>query len=112
MAIPFLTDETATAFLATQEKPVLVDFYAPWCGPCKMLAPMIEQLAETEQNRVVVAKVNVEEAKNLARAYHVYSIPTVICFVGGKDLARHVGFGSKQQILDLLPSQITPSRTR
>ncbi|MCI8335846.1 MAG: thioredoxin [Peptococcaceae bacterium] len=106
MAIPFLTEENAAAFLKGQEKPVLVDFFAPWCGPCKMLAPMLEQLAETEKDRVVVAKVNVEEAKNLARAYHVYSIPTVICFVAGKDLARHVGFGSKQQILDLLPKQV------
>ena len=96
MAIPFLTEENALDFLAKQEKPVLVE----------MLAPMIEQLAETEKDQVVVAKVNVENEKNLAAAYHVYSIPTVICFVGGKDIARHVGFGSKQQILELIPKQM------
>lgn len=106
MTVPILTDQNATAFLRKQEKPVLLDFYASWCGPCKMLAPTIEQLAETEKDRVVVAKVNVENAQMLARAYQVFSIPTVICFVGGKDVARHVGFGSKQQILALLPKQV------
>lgn len=121
MAIPFLSDLVENGdleagknltegavqeFLGKQEKAVLVDFFAPWCGPCKMIAPILEQLVEEEQSRIIVVKVNVEEARELTNACRVFSVPTVICFAKGKDIARHVGFATKQQILNLLPKQV------
>lgn len=73
------------------EQPVLVDFWATWCAPCLALAPTVEQLAERYDGRVKVAKVDVDQAPDLARRYGVLSIPTVIIFQGGQEVARLVG---------------------
>ena len=72
-------------------KYVLVDFWASWCGPCKMLSPAVEALAEQYEGKVLVAKVNVDEEPELARAFGVMSIPTVVFLKGGKEIARKVG---------------------
>ena len=69
----------------------MVDFFATWCGPCKMLGPVVEELAEAYDGRVVTAKVDVDEAQALAMACRVMSVPTVIFLKGGKELARLVG---------------------
>ncbi len=72
--------------------PVLVDFYADWCGPCKMMSPNIERLAQAYEGKIKVGKVNVDENGNLALKYGIMSIPTVILFKNGEEAARNVGY--------------------
>ena len=81
--------------------PVLVDFYADWCGPCKMLAPLIEELAG-ELTDIKVGKVNVDENQDLAAEFGVMSIPTVVALRDGKEVQRTVGFTSKAKLLSML----------
>lgn len=76
----------------------LVDFYADWCGPCKMLSPIVEEIAE-ENTDIFIGKVNVDESPSLAEKYKVFSIPTLIVFKSGKEIARMVGLRSKEAIL-------------
>lgn len=81
--------------------PILIDFYADWCGPCRLLAPLIEELAE-EADGYLVGKVNVDEVPSLAEEFSVMSIPTVIVLEGGKVKARAVGARPKEALLALL----------
>lgn len=81
--------------------PVLVDFFAVWCGPCKMIAPVIGEIAENADGYAVY-KVNVDELPELAAEYGVSSIPTLIAFRNGKDIERHVGLADKNTILRLI----------
>lgn len=83
------------------EKPVLVDFYADWCGPCKMLAPLLEEIAAAS-DAYEVFKLNVDEAPEIAAQYGVMSIPTLIVFKGGNVSGKTIGVQSKQTILNLL----------
>lgn len=76
---------------------VLVDFWAKWCGPCKMLAPVIHEIAE-ENEDIKVGKVDVEEAMELAQVFQISSIPTLILFKDGKPIKKHIGLASKSQI--------------
>ena len=80
------------------EIPVLVDFYADWCGPCQMMAPVIAQLAESYDGKVKVGKCNIDEEDGLARMYRVMSIPTMKIFVNGKDVATMVGAMPKEEL--------------
>ena len=80
------------------DKPVLVDFWATWCMPCRMLAPTIEEIAEEADGRAYVGKVNVDEEPQLALQYGVRSIPTLIFFRGGKEVGRMVGVQDKEDI--------------
>ena len=95
-----LTKENFDSVISSS-KPVIVDFYADWCGPCRMLAPTIEALA-SEREDIVVAKVNVDNSPELAVRFGVSSIPTVLAFRGGELLGRSVGVKSKDQLLDLI----------
>ena len=83
------------------EIPVLVDFYADWCGPCKMMAPAVEALAN-EQDEVTVGKLNVDFAPELARAYKVMSIPTLILFKNGEAVEKRIGVQSKAELEALI----------
>ena len=79
---------------------VLVDFYADWCGPCKMMAPVIEELAEELQGKAKVGKINVDESTDTATQYDVMSIPTIIIFKNGKEVKRFIGVRDKQELLN------------
>ena len=82
------------------EKPVLVDFWATWCGPCRMIAPVIEEIAE-ENDDIIVGKVNVDENPELCATYGIVSIPTLIAFKDGEIIAQKMGAMPKQNILEM-----------
>lgn len=86
------------------EVPVLVDFWAPWCGPCQMISPVITQLAEEFAGKAVVGKVNVDENINTPGQYGVLSIPTIVLFKNGKEAQRIVGFRPKGDLQKELES--------
>ena len=81
--------------LATKNTPVMVDFWATWCGPCRMVDPVIEQVAEEYEGRAIVGKVDVDECGDLAMRYGVMSIPTVMVFVNGQPVAKQIGAAPK-----------------
>ena len=83
------------------EKPVLIDFYADWCGPCKMLSPIIDEIAE-ENSEIKVVKVNVDDSQDLAMKYQVMSIPTLVVIKNGEEANRSVGLIDKSQVLNLI----------
>ncbi len=94
---------TATDFDAqTKTGIAFVDFWAEWCGPCKMAAPIIDQLSDEYAGKLVIAKVDVDKEQALAEKYGCLSIPTVILFKDGVEIGRQVGFAGKQGYLDLL----------
>ena len=101
MAALHITMENFESEVLQSDKPVLVDFWAEWCGPCKMLLPVIEELAE-EVTDAKICKVNVDDQPELAARYKVMSIPTLIVFKGGQAVATSVGAKSKAAILDML----------
>lgn len=101
-AVHLTTDTFQSTLDEAGSKPVLVDFYAEWCGPCKMAAPVIEELADEYADTAVVAKVNVDEQNELAGQYGVMSIPTVIAFVKGEEVERKIGFAGKEGYVSMI----------
>lgn len=84
------------------DKPVLVDFYADWCGPCKMMAPMVEQLAAEYDGKAVVGKLNIDEEEDIAAQYRVMTIPTLAVFKGGKLVDKVIGVNSKEDVMAMI----------
>src|SRR6202040_2520466 len=94
-----LSDTTFDEEIGASDAPVLVDFWAEWCGPCKMIAPTLEEIAKDYAGRLTVAKVNVDDSPEIARRFEVMSIPTLILFKGGAQSVRIVGAKGKGQLL-------------
>lgn len=101
MGIINLTEKTFDEEVLNTTGVVLVDFWAPWCGPCRMVGPVLEEIAN-EKSDVKIAKINVDEEENLALKFNVMSIPTLIVFKDGKSVTRVTGARDKEGILELL----------
>lgn len=101
-AVPELTDDNFAAEVLESSEPVLVDFWAPWCGPCRQLAPIVEELAAENEGAVKVTKVNVDDASKVAQEYGIQSIPTILVFKGGEVQQRIVGVKPKAQLQEIL----------
>lgn len=101
MSVLNITNENFEAEVLNSEKPVLLDFWASWCGPCKMIAPVVHEIAD-ERTDIKVGKINVDDEMRLAMRFGVQSIPTLVLMKGGKAVAQSVGFQSKAQILAML----------
>jgi thioredoxin 1 len=97
-AIKFVTDTTFESDVLASQVPVLVDYWAEWCGPCKMIAPMLEESARSYAGQLQVAKVNVDENPRAPSRYNVRSIPTLMLFKNGQPVATKVGALSKSQL--------------
>ena len=99
-----ITDASFDEVVLKSDKPVLVDFWATWCGPCRMLGPVIEELATEYDGRVVVGKVDVDNNQEFAAKYGVRNIPTVLVFKDGEVVGRQVGVAAKKTYTDALDS--------
>ncbi len=93
-----VTDEDFDTFVIESDKPVVVDFWAPWCGPCKMVSPIVEELSQEYGEQVRFAKLNTDDNEITAAQFGVFSIPTLIIFQDGQEINRHVGFAPKEQL--------------
>ena len=102
MAIVHATEESFAREVLESKQPVLVDFWATWCGPCRMLAPVIEEIANEYAGKVKVGKVNVDDERELALEYGVSSIPTVMVFQNGEVKQTSVSYRPKEEIEQLL----------
>ncbi len=102
MSVLTITNSNFNQEVLQSDKAVLIDFWAPWCGPCRMVGPIIEEIAEEITDTAKVGKINVDEQPDLAAKYGVMSIPTIIVFKNGEISKSSVGLKSKQEILQML----------
>jgi thioredoxin 1 len=101
-----INDTNFKSEVTDSEMPVLVDFWAPWCGPCRMIAPILEELAKEYDGKVKVVKINVDDSPNTAGEYGVRSIPTLILFKDGKVFEQTVGAQSKEKLKQLVDKSL------
>lgn len=104
--IEVLSDENFKSFLTSTDTPVLVDFWAPWCGPCKMIGPVLEELAAEYEGKFQVAKLNVDENSNTPASFKISSIPTLVVFKKGQEAERFIGFKTKNELQKLLDKHL------
>ena len=102
MSVLKVSNENYKEEVLDSEKTVLVDFYADWCGPCKMMAPVVEEISEELQDKVKVCKINVDENQDLAMQYGIMSIPTLVFIKNGKLEKTLVGLRDKQELISVL----------
>jgi thioredoxin 1 len=102
MAEVAFTDENFEAEVLKSNIPVMVDFYAEWCGPCKMLGPIVEELANEYDGKWKIGKVNVDDSPQISQKYGVQSIPTIIFFKNGEAVDKVIGFQSKEALMEKL----------
>ena len=101
-----LTDKNFDDVIANAETPILVDFWAEWCGPCKMIAPILEEISAEMAGKLTIGKLDVDENGSTAMAYGVMSIPTLILFKGGEPVERLVGYMPKAQLLGKIAKRL------
>jgi thioredoxin 1 len=106
MSVTNITNDNFDAEVLQAEQPVLVDFWAEWCGPCKAIAPILDQIADEYKGRLNLVKLDVEENQNIAMKYGVRSIPTLMLFKDGLVEVQHVGMLSKEQLNQLLDQKL------
>ena len=101
MAVITITKENFQSEVVQSDKPVLLDFWATWCGPCRMVSPIVDQIAD-ERSDIKVGKINVDEQPELAEQFRVMTIPTLLVFKNGEKVLSSVGVKPKQQIMEML----------
>jgi thioredoxin 1 len=101
-----LSEATFDKTISESTKPILVDFWAEWCGPCKMVAPILEEIAQEYVDRIVIAKLNVEQNPNIAPKFGIRGIPTLLIFKNGQVVASQVGALSKAQLKAFIDPQL------
>lgn len=101
-----LTEASFDKTINEASKPVLVDFWAEWCGPCKMVAPILEEIAQEYSDRIVITKLNVEENPNIAPKFGIRGIPTLLIFKNGEVVSTQVGALSKAQLKSFIEAQL------
>jgi thioredoxin 1 len=102
-----VTDDSFEKMVIESETPVLVDFWAEWCGPFKMIAPVLEEIATELDGKLTIAKLDVDNNQNTAMAYGIFSIPTLLIFKGGEPVDRIVGFQPKGQLMNKIQRHVS-----
>ena len=108
-ALPDVTQTNFEAEVLKSGQPVLVDFWAPWCGPCRMVAPVVDKIATTYQGRLKVVKLNTDDSPSIAGQYEVSGIPALILFKGGAPVDRIVGYVPEKQLAAMVEKHLAPA---
>ena len=104
--VTLLTETNIKSHVADTDKPMLVDFYAEWCFPCKMLSPVLEEVAQHYDGRIVVAKLDIDKSRKIARQFNVKSVPTLILFKNGEPVDHRVGNPGPQGLVSMIETHI------